>query len=378
MRRGLLLAVLVVAAFAGFPAGASADAEDPIVYIGINDGWYFPQGYDISFGFLCVSPTSGIVSCEGSQPLGSKLDTVNAGPHTLWVTATDYEGRQTTATVTYTVIDITKPHVIFRTPMEGATFEQGAFVTADYSCEDDPGGLGIFEGGCSGTLPVGMPIDTSRVGSFSFWITAVDRGFNITQEGVHYSIVDRTPPTITFSTPADGATYTLGQQVSASFSCHDPNGSGIKDCYGDVLDGAQLDTSSLGSRTFTVSAYDRAGNSAKETHTYSVIYDFMGFASPASEYPTATPMKAGESIPLKFSLHGDQGSEIFAPGSPGWAPCGALDGPSPADGTLSYNGSNDRYTYLATTSKAWSGTCRDLIVTLRDGTVHRARFTFPK
>ena len=42
------------------------------------------------------------------------------------------------------------------------------------------------------------------------------------------------------------------------------------------------------------------------------------------------------------------------------------------------NGSNDRYTFLAATSKTWVGTCRDLVVTLRDGTIHRARFTFGK
>ena len=89
-------------------------------------------------------------------------------------------------------------------------------------------------------------------------------------------------------------------------------------------------------------------------------------------------MKAGEGAPLKFSLHGDQGLAVLAPGSPGWTPCGAQDGPTPADGKLSYNGSNDRYTFLAATSKTWVGTCRDLVVTLRDGTIHRARFTFGK
>ena len=35
-------------------------------------------------------------------------------------------------------------------------------------------------------------------------------------------------------------------------------------------------------------------------------------------------------------------------------------------------------TYLTTTSKSWAGSCRDLTVTLRDGTTHRARFTFTK
>ena len=49
---------------------------------------------------------------------------------------------------------------------------------------------------------------------------------------------------------------------------------------------------------------------------------------------------------------------------------------TPAHGTLSYNVPNDRYTYLVATDKAWKGTCRDLVLTLRDGTSHRARNTF--
>jgi hypothetical protein len=89
-------------------------------------------------------------------------------------------------------------------------------------------------------------------------------------------------------------------------------------------------------------------------------------------------MKAGQSVPLKFSLHGDQGSDIFAAGSPGWMPCGALDGPTRADGSLSYNSSADRYTYLAATPKTWAGSCWDFVLTLRDGTTHRARFSFAK
>lgn len=378
MRRGLIVAALAAVALAGLPAAASAGPEDPVVYMSVTDGWAYPQGYDVSFGFLCVSPTSAIVSCEASQPMGSKLDTFHAGPHTVWVTATDYEGRQTTEYATYTVIDITKPHVIFRTPTDGAVFDQGSFVTADYSCEDDPGGLGLYEGYCAGTIPVGAQIDTSQIGTFSLTVTTVDKEFNVDQETIHYSVADRTPPTIWFASPANGATYTLGEQVWAAYSCDDYNGSGIQSCKGNVGSGAPIDTSSFGIKAFTVTAYDRAGNLARETHSYSVLYDFAGFGSPIVAYPAATSMKAGDKIPVKFSLHGDQGSDIFAAGSPGWAPCGALDGPSRADGTLSYNASADRYTYLAATSKAWVGTCWDLVVTLRDGTAHRARFTFTK
>src|ERR687885_66362 len=101
MVRSFLVAVLAAVALAALPAAAYADDGDPVVYLSVTDGWAYPQGYDVTFGFLCVSPASAIVSCEASQPMGSKLDTFHAGAHTVWATATDYEGRQTTASATY-------------------------------------------------------------------------------------------------------------------------------------------------------------------------------------------------------------------------------------------------------------------------------------
>ena len=167
--------------------------------------------------------------------------------------------------------------------------------------------------------------------------------------------------------------------MPASFSCDDHGGSGLNGCKGDAPSGALLDTSSLGPHSFSVTSYDRAGNVGHETHAYTVVYDFAGFASPATPYPAAASVKAGQPVPLKFSLHGDQGTDVFAAGSPGWAPCnGPAEAPTPADGQLSYNTSNDRYAFVATTAKTWAGSCRDLVVSLRDGTIHKARFSFAK
>src|SRR5207253_2301990 len=159
---------------------------------------------------------------------GSLLDTAQAGPHTVSVTATDYEGRQSTATATYTVWDTTPPHVVFRVPADDATYAQGTDLKYDYSCEDDAGGLGILECVTSfAPYPVpDYPLDTHHLGTFTFDVYAVDRQFNISHQTATYTIVDRTPPTITLSTPADGATYVLGQQTWTSFSCDDgPYGS---------------------------------------------------------------------------------------------------------------------------------------------------------
>ena len=146
-------------------------------------------------------------------------------------------------------------------------------------------------------------------------------------------------------------------------------------CKGELPSGSPLDTSTFGAHTFTVTAYDRAGNVAYMTSTYFVAYDFAGFFSPAAAFPTAPSVKAGEGVPLKFSLNGNQGLDVVAAAAS--APCGSAD-QSAGDGTLTYNSANDRYTYLMSSAKAWAGTCRDLVLTLRDGTSHRARFTFTR
>ena len=97
-------------------------------------------------------------------------------------------------------------------------------------------------------------------------------------------------------------------------------------------------------------------------------------------------VRAGAAVPVKFSLGGDRGMAIFAPGSPsvaliacGTDPSDALESTAPAGANaLSYDAAIDRYTYVWKTQKAWSNSCRELVLTFRDGTVERARFQFTK
>jgi hypothetical protein len=90
--------------------------------------------------------------------------------------------------------------------------------------------------------------------------------------------VDTTKPQISITTPPQGATYTVGQTVAADYSCTDAD-SGVASCEGvqpvgelenSVADGANIDTSSPGTKTFTVSAADNAGNTNSVSHTYTV------------------------------------------------------------------------------------------------------------
>ena len=78
------------------------------------------------------------------------------------------------------------------------------------------------------------------------------------------------PPSIGIAAPANGATYTQGQAISAVYSCNAGEGTGLKTCAGPVANGATLDTSTLGPHTFTVNAEDTDGGKATQSVTYTV------------------------------------------------------------------------------------------------------------
>ena len=86
------------------------------------------------------------------------------------------------------------------------------------------------------------------------------------------SSTDGTPPVVTITTPPEGATYVLNQNVLANYSCVDNlGGSGVASCVGEVPILSAIDTTTLGSHLFTVAAMDNAGNNSSSTHQYTVI-----------------------------------------------------------------------------------------------------------
>jgi FG-GAP-like repeat len=82
--------------------------------------------------------------------------------------------------------------------------------------------------------------------------------------------VDKTKPKIHIRVPRNGAKYVLGARVLADYDCVDPE-SQVTTCAGPVPDGQPIDTSSVGHKTFRVTAVS-AGGSARRTHHYRVIH----------------------------------------------------------------------------------------------------------
>lgn len=111
-------------------------------------------------------------------------------------------------------------------------------------------------------------------------------------------------------------------------------------------------------------------------------YDFSGFYAPVMNAPTVTVIKAGSTVPVKFSLNGDWGMDIFEYGYPVLMKC--------KDCTFSdfepdkllymdrskllYDAGLDQYIFTWKTKKNWTGTCWILNILLNDGSIHQAYF----
>jgi WD40-like Beta Propeller Repeat len=194
---------------------------------------------------------------------------------------------------------------------------------------------------------------------------------------------DTTPPTITINRPTANTdrtdVYTVGQVVLADYTCTDA-GSGVRHCQGNVPSGDPIDTRFIGTYDFIVFAADQAGNPVYARTRYTVVYPFEGFGVPIAS-SGLTDLKAGDAVPLKFSLHGAYGLDAVTGTTQQPIDCATgaqLGPPATANGTLSYNASQDRYLFAWSTAKSWAGSCRSISISLRDGTSHGADIRFTK
>ena len=110
-------------------------------------------------------------------------------------------------------------------------------------------------------------------GNYAFYTVAKDNAGNTeTKDSADSTTeLDTAAPQVTILTPSDGSQYTQGTSVTANYGCTDPNGSGIATCSGPVANGGLVDTSSLGTHSFTVNASDNAGNTTSRTVDYTVV-----------------------------------------------------------------------------------------------------------
>jgi hypothetical protein len=135
---------------------------------------------------------------------------------------------------------------------------------------------------------------------------------------------------------------------------------------------------------------DQAGDAsflaaASQTQSFNVTWAFGGFLQPVDNLPTVNIAKAGSAIPVKFSLGGDYGLNIFVAGSPSTLPVACTSSlqtntieetVSTTLSGLSYDAATDVYHLVWKSDKSWTGSCRQLSLMFADGTEYRATFEF--
>lgn len=215
----------------------------------------------VSVAFAATDALSG-VAADGCDP--PVLLTSDGSGQSASGSCRDRAGNAASATASGIRIDRTPPVAAgTRTPAPNANGWNNTSVTVNFAGTDALSGSGLASCTAPQTL-AGEGAGQSVSG------TCTDVAGNVSAPAAVTGInIDRTPPQITITTPPNGASYTASSSVAANYGCSDAL-SGVAGCAGPVANGAAIDTSGSGGKSFNVAATDRAGNTATGGTTYTV------------------------------------------------------------------------------------------------------------
>jgi hypothetical protein len=246
------------------------------------NGW---NNSDVTVSFTCSDPISQVATCTGPSTLTTE-------GHGQAVTGTAVNNAGNSATTTAMVnIDKTPPTITASASVNGSPYTAGTWtnqdVTVTFDCADR----------LSGVANCSQPATVSSEGAHqSASGTATDEAGNSAGATFDGISIDKTPPTITLSGVTDGASYALGAAPTPSATVTD----GLS---GVATQSATLQrpttASGAGTYVYTVTATDKAGNTATVTATYHVGYKWGGFLKPL---PTDKPINGNRVLPVRFDL----------------------------------------------------------------------------
>jgi hypothetical protein len=302
----------------GPPAGTNIIGEHHTVDAVVTEGGAAVGAGVEAFFVITSGPNMGLtfgdVLTDASGVASWTYDDVSgvAGTDEIQATYADsgsvvrYSNTVTETWTDATAPDRTLPTVTLTTPAEGASFARNAVASASYGCADE-----TALASCVGDAADGAAIDTATLGNHTFTVTATDAAGNVATVAHDYVVVDVTAPSITITSPAEGAVYTLNQAATASYSCADEaGGSGLATCTGPLTTGAAINTSSAGMYSFTVDATDNAGNPSSATTHYTVLADTTAPTISIVTPPDNAIYNLGQAVTASYSCTDTGGSGL--------------------------------------------------------------------
>jgi hypothetical protein len=239
------------------------DATAPIVSASAapapsGSGW---NATPVVISFSATDALSGVAADGCDAPVTLATD---GSAQSATGTCRDRAGNSASATASGINIDRTGPVVAATAaPPPNANGWNNTNVTVTFEGADSVSGSGVAT--CSPPSVLSAE-GTGLSASGSCTDVAGNTSGPAAASGIN---IDKTAPEIVISTPADGASFASGSTVTASYQCGDA-GSGVANCAGTVTNGAPIDTTGTGGKSFTVSTADLAGNTAANTSNYSV------------------------------------------------------------------------------------------------------------
>lgn len=210
---------------------------------------------NVTVTFVCSDATSPVASCPAPQTV-----TTEGANQIISGTATDAAGNSSTTSVTLN-IDKTPPAVTAAvSPAPNAAGWNNSNVTVSFTCSDSLSGVAS----CPSPVTV-----TTEGANQAISGTATDVAGNTTSTSATVNL-DKTPPTISISSPANGATFT-SSTVAVTGSVSDAlSGVSAVTCDGApaIAQSGSFSCSitlTPGSNTITTQATDVAGNSSSAT-----------------------------------------------------------------------------------------------------------------
>jgi hypothetical protein len=289
------------------PSASFDDVTPPVITVAVTNantnvpatlgplGWYRNP---VTATWTVVDPGSGVTSppCE---PV-----TITSGVQMLTCTATNGAGVAADPVSITIRVDTTQPVI---TPTITGTLGNNGWYRSDvavYWTVTDPESGISSKPGCDTQT---VTNDTTTTG-LTFTCSATNGAGLMASKSVTI-MKDATLPAINITTPVNNANYLLNANVAANFGCTDA-ASGVASCTATLngtplSNGAKLNTSTVASNrwTFTVTAVDVAGNTAIQTNTYFLIYNFL-------LSPPKSPANLGSAVPLNWQLKDANGVVI--------------------------------------------------------------------
>jgi len=250
-------------------------------------------------GTIWCSVDGGTNSTAAAAPLATTLTGLADGAHTVTVYGADSAGNAATAKLVNFTVDTTAPTVSITAPTEGSTSDTSTVALAATATGAAQMWYSV-DGGTNSTPVAGATLSANMAGlsngDHNVTVYARDAVGNVGSAIVNFK-VDTTTPVVTITSPAEGATTSLGVSLRATISkpasvwYNVDNGTNSTPVTATTSLTVSVTVSGAGAHNITVYAKDSVNQTGQKLVNFTVRVSGGGGLPPEAPTPTPTPVK---------------------------------------------------------------------------------------